>query len=102
MFIQGQDPEDHIGTCEKEWKRLGYKDERTWPQLFSSTLSDLPKKWYKIEEAWGETFLWHELRENFMKDFNFIPQDEKLVETAKQINPFIEPTKNNNLIQNYD
>ena len=31
MFIQGKDPKDHIRTCEKEWKRLGYKDERTWP-----------------------------------------------------------------------
>ena len=28
LFIQGEDPEDHIRTCEKEWKRLGYKDER--------------------------------------------------------------------------
>ena len=34
MFIQGKDPEDHIRTCEKEWKRFGYKDERTWPHLF--------------------------------------------------------------------
>ena len=50
-----------------------------------------------MEEAQGETFLWHELRENFMKDFNFIPQDEKLVETAKQIKAFIEPTENKTL-----
>ena len=94
MFIQGQDPEDRIRTCEKEWKRLGYKDERTWPHLFPLTLSDLPNKWYKMEEARGETFLWHELRENFIKDFSFIPQNEKLVETAKQIKAFIEPTGN--------
>ena len=89
MFIQGQDLEEHIKTCEKEWKRLGYKDERTWTYLFPSTISNLPNKWYKIEEAWGETFQWHELRENFIKDFSFIPQNEKLVETTKQIKAFI-------------
>ena len=85
IFTQGQDPENHIKICEKEWRRLGYKYERTWPHLFPSTLSDLPKKWYKMEESKGETFLWHELRENFIIDFNFIPQNENLVEIAKQI-----------------
>ena len=45
-----------------------------------------------MEEAQGETFLWHELRENFIKDFNFIPQDGNLVKTAKQIKAFIEST----------
>ena len=44
MFIQGQDPKYHIRTCEKEWKRLGYRDKCTWPHLFPSTLSDLPNK----------------------------------------------------------
>ena len=97
MFIQGQDPEDHIRTCEKEWKRLGYKDERTWPHLFPSTLSDLPKKWYKMEEARGETFLWHELKDNFIKHFKFIPQDENLVETTKQNKAFIQLTENKTL-----
>ena len=102
MFIQGQDPEEHIRTCKREWRRLGYKDERTWPHLFPSTLAELPNKWYKMEEAQGGTFQWHELRENFIKDFSFIPQNEKLVETAKQIKSFIEPIRNNTLIQNYD
>jgi len=83
IFTQGQDPENHINICEKQWRRLGYKDERTWPHLFPSTLADLLNKWYNMEESQGETFLWHELRENFIKDFNFIPQDENLVETAK-------------------
>ena len=62
----------------------------------------LTKKRYKMEESQGETFQWHELRENFIKDFIFIPQNEKLVETAKQIKTFIEPTGNNMLTQNYD
>ena len=82
IFTQGQNPEDHIRTCEKEWRRLGYKDERAWPNLFLSTLDDLPTKWYKMEEARGETFFWHELRENFIKDFQFTPHNEKLDETA--------------------
>ena len=92
MFIQGQDPKEHIRTCEKEWKRLGYKDKRTWPHLFPLTLADLPNKWYKMEEAQGEIFLWNELREIFIKDFNFIPENKNLVEATKQIKTFVQPT----------
>ena len=51
MFIQEQDPEEHIKTCKRERRTLGYKDEHTWPHLFLSTLADLPNKWYKMEEA---------------------------------------------------
>ena len=102
MFIQGKELEEHIRTCKREWRRLGYKDERTWTDLFPSTLADLPNKWYKMEEARGETFQWNELREKFTKDFNFIPQNENLVETAKQIKAFIEMTRNNSLISNHD
>ena len=53
-----------------------------------------------MEEARGETFLWHELKKNFIKDFNFIPQNENLVETAKQIKKFIQPTENKPLKDN--
>ena len=53
----------------------------------------MPTKWYKMEEARGETFFWHELKENFIKDFNFIPQDEKLVETAQKIKQFVQLTE---------
>ena len=51
VFAQGQDPKKHINICEREWRRLGYKDERIWLHLFPSTLDDLPSKWYKMEEA---------------------------------------------------
>ena len=47
-----------------------------------------------MEEARGETFLWPELRENFIKDFNFIPQNENMVETTKEIQEFIQPIEN--------
>ena len=50
-----------------------------------------------MEEARGETFLWHELRENFIKYFSFIPQDENLIETAKQIKAFLELTEKKTL-----
>ena len=53
-----------------------------------------------MEEARGETFLCHELRENFIKDFNFIPQDENLVEATKQFKEFIQPTKKKPLEDN--
>ena len=76
IFTQGKNPEEHIKTCETEWKRLGHKDERAWPHLFPSTLDDLPSKWCKMEEAKGETFFWNELKANFIKAFNFIPEDK--------------------------
>ena len=50
-----------------------------------------------MEKSQGETFFWHELRENFIKDFNFIPQDENLVETTKQIKECIQPTERKTL-----
>ena len=53
-----------------------------------------------MEEARGETFLWHELKENFIKDFNFEPQNENLVETAKQIKAFVQLTENKTLKDN--
>ena len=34
--------------------------------------------------------MWNELRENFIEDFSFIPEDEKLVEATKQIKTFIQ------------
>ena len=33
-------------------------------------------------------------RENFIKDFSFIPEDTNLVEATKQIKAFIQPTSN--------
>ena len=68
--------------------------------LFPSTLTDLQNKWYKMEEYRGKTFLWHELREIFIKDLNFIPQNENLVETTKQIKEFTQPTENKPLKDN--
>ena len=48
-----------------------------------------------MEEAWGETFLWNELKENFTKDFKFIPEDDKLVVATKQIKAYIKSIVNN-------
>ena len=47
-----------------------------------------------MEKSRGETFTWNELKENFLKDFKFSPQDELLVEASKQIKTFLQPTKN--------
>ena len=82
-------------TCENEWRRLGYKDERTWPHLFPSTLADLPSKWYKMEEARGETFFWHELKENFIKDFQFILKMKNWLGQHTKSNSFTNRQKNN-------
>ena len=42
----------------------------------SLDINDFPTQWYKMEEARGETFLWNELKENFIKCFNFIPEEK--------------------------
>ena len=54
-----------------------------------TTLDDLPNKWYKLEEARGDTSTWQTLRENFIKDFSFISDDEKIKPAAKQLQQFI-------------
>ena len=46
-----------------------------------------------MEEARGETFVWNELKENFIKDFRFISEDDKIVKATNEINFFIQPTK---------
>ena len=66
IFTQGKDPKKHTNTYEREWRRLGYKDERTYPHLFPNKIYDLPNKWYKMEEERGETFSWKELKEKFI------------------------------------
>ena len=54
-----------------------------------------------MEEAQGETFLWNELKENFTKDFKFIPENDQLIKATIQIKTFIKSTVNNNLTQNH-
>ena len=53
-----------------------------------------------MEEARGETFLWNEHRENFIKYFKFIPQNKNLVETSKHIKEFIQLIENKLLKDN--
>ena len=63
-----------------------------WTHLFPSTLDDLPNKWYKIEEVRGDTFTWKTLKQNFIKDFSFSPDDEHLQPAAQQIQQFLKTT----------
>ena len=99
-FYPGDDLTKHVNLCQKEWKCLGYHDERTWPHLFPTTLDDLPNKWYKLEEPRGDTFTWQTLRENFIKDFSFIPDNEKLKPVAKQLQQFIGENSSKEMVEN--
>jgi hypothetical protein len=60
--------------------------------MFPNTLDDIPHKWYKIEEACGHTFNWNEIKENFIRDFEFIPEEAHLQEATKEIKNFLEKT----------
>ena len=53
-----------------------------------------------MEEARGETFVWNELKENSIKDFRFMPEDNKIVEETNKIKPFIQQTIQTKLTQN--
>ena len=68
--------------------------------MFPTTLDDLPNKWYKLEEAMGDTFTWKTLRENFIKGFSFTPDDKKLKPVAKQIQQFIGVKSTNEMVEN--
>jgi hypothetical protein len=89
IFKVGYDPVEHIHRCENEWCRIGYRDERVW-HMFPNTLDEIPNKWYKIEEACGHTLNWSDIKENFIKDFKFILEEEHLRETTQQIKSFLE------------
>jgi hypothetical protein len=58
--------------------------------MFPNTLSDIPHKWYKIEEASGHTFDWNVIKSNFLKDFEFRSEEALLQETTKEIKIFLE------------
>ena len=66
--------------------------------MFPTTLDDFPNKLYKIEEARGDTFTWQTLKENFIKDFSFTPDDEKLKPVTKQIQQFIKTKSSNEMV----
>jgi len=58
--------------------------------MFPNTLDDIPNKWYKIEEACGHTSNWAEIKENFLQDFEFNPEEEHLRDATQQIKSFLE------------
>ena len=68
--------------------------------MFLTTLDDLPNKWYKLEEARGDTFTWQNLRENFIKIFSFILDDEKLKPATKQLQQFIGENPSKEMVGN--
>jgi len=55
-FKSGFDPVSQIQQCDREWKNVGYYDERVWTHMFLNTLYDIPHKWYTIEEESIHTF----------------------------------------------
>ena len=91
-FLPRNDPKEHIDNCEKEWKIIGYHDKIIWPHLFPSTLDDFQNKWYKIEEAHGDTFTWKTLKQNFIKCFSFDPEEDQLKEAIEHIKGFVQNT----------
>jgi len=53
--------------------------------MFQNTLDDIPHKWYKIEEESGHTFVWNEIKRNFLKYFQFRIEEKVMQATTKEI-----------------
>ena len=58
--------------------------------MFPSTLDEIPIKWYKIEESFGHTSNWAEIKINFVQDFKFNLREDHLKDTTNQIKIFLE------------
>jgi hypothetical protein len=54
-----------------------------------STLHEMPNKWYNIEEACDHTSNWDEIKEKFVQDFEFNPEEEHLKDATQQIKRFL-------------
>jgi len=61
--------------------------------MFPNTLDDPPSKWFKLEEARGETLDWKVIRQNFISNFRFQPANENIKEVVDKIKGFITQQK---------
>jgi hypothetical protein len=58
--------------------------------MFPNTLDNIAHKWYKIEEACGNTFKWNEIKNKFLKEFKFILEETQLQDAKREIKNFLE------------
>lgn len=59
----------------------------------------LATKWFKMEEARGETLEWSQVRQNFISDFQFRPSYENLKEAIEEVKEFITKLKDTSRIE---
>ena len=57
--------------------------------MFPNMHDELSSKWFKLEEARGETLDWNQVRYNFISDFQFQPTNKSMKEAVKEIKEFI-------------
>ena len=55
-----------------------------------------------MEEERGETFRRNELKENFIKDYKFIPKDDLLFEASNKVKTFLKKIDNSTSIKTYN
>jgi hypothetical protein len=60
--------------------------------MFPSTLDETPNKLYNIEKACDHTVNWDEIKQIFVQDFEFNPEEENLKEATQKIIKFLENT----------
>ena len=61
--------------------------------MFPHTLDDLPSKWFKLEEARGDTLDWKTIRHNFIMDFQLLSATEYITKEVAELQSFITQQK---------
>lgn len=101
-FLPRKDLEENINNYKREWKIIGKGDERIQTHLLPLNLDNFPNRWYKIEEDHGDNSTWNTLKQNFINDFSFNTQKQKLKDATKLIKEFIQDPSTQQVDQNKD
>ena len=64
-------PQDHLRTCEEQWRSIGYPKE-LWAHRFVHSLDTIPHAWYLEEERKRGTSSWTEVARKFARCFSFM------------------------------
>jgi hypothetical protein len=89
-FKLGFDPLTHIEDCEREWRRIGYKDERVWPHMFPNTLDDFLISGTKLKRHMVKHSPRRILKKILSRILHLTHRKLNLTEAVKEIKDYIE------------
>ena len=74
-YLGTSNPQDHLQTCEEQWRSIGYQEEM-WVHRFVHSLDTIPHAWYLEEERKRGTSSWMEVARKFVRCFSFTGDTE--------------------------